>query len=143
MYIDAQNLFSQDQAVTTGATASTNIIDLGAARDIGVGEALWLHILVTEAVTSGGAGTVAFSLQTDDNSSFSSATTLFTTTAIAKTTMVAGYQAVRVRIPIGTERYLRVVYTVATADLTAGKFTAFLTINVQANTAYASGYVAA
>ena len=31
MYIDRQNLFGQDQAVTTSA-ASTDYIDLGAAR---------------------------------------------------------------------------------------------------------------
>ena len=37
MYIDRQNLFGQDQAVTVSA-AATDYIDLGVARDIGNGE---------------------------------------------------------------------------------------------------------
>ena len=70
MYIDRQNLFGQDQAVTTSA-ASTDHIDLGAARDIGNGQPLEILVLCTEAVTASGAATVTVALQSDDNSSFS------------------------------------------------------------------------
>ena len=41
MYVDAQLLFSDAQAVTAAA-ASTNSIDLGAVRDIGTGEELYV-----------------------------------------------------------------------------------------------------
>ena len=57
MYIDRQNLFSQDQAVTTSA-ASTDYIDLGVARDIGNGERPEILVLCTQDVTAAGAATV-------------------------------------------------------------------------------------
>lgn len=130
MLMDAELLFSDEQAVTTTA-ASTNIVDLLAAnRDIGKGEDLELIVSVDEAVTASGAATVVFALQTDDNSGFSSATDLFATAAIGKATLVAGYVAVKIKLPRGIERFLRVNYTVATGPLTAGKFTAAIVRNV-------------
>ena len=59
MLIDKQNQFSDAQAVTsTGSTASTNIVDLGVARDIGgaVTEQLMLLCQVVTAFTSGDDG---------------------------------------------------------------------------------------
>ncbi len=130
MLMDAELLFSDEQAVTTTA-ASTNIVDLLAAnRDIGKGEDLELIVSVDEAVTASGAATVVFALQTDDNSGFSSATDLFATAAIGKATLVAGYVPVKIKLPRGIERFLRVNYTVATGPLTAGKFTAAIVRNV-------------
>jgi hypothetical protein len=137
MILDTLLQFSDSQAVTsTGANASTNIIDLGAVRDLGVTDGIWVEVLVSEAVTSGGSGTVDFQIQTDDNSSFSSATNLFTTGAIAKGTLVAGYIPVKLKLPSTVERYLRINYQVATAALTAGKFTAFVNTGQQNWTAY-------
>ena len=133
MLRDAQWVLSDAQAVTTAAaTASTNVYDtLGPApADLGRGEELWVVASVNTAVTSDGSATVTFALQTDDNESFSSATTLFTTSAIAKATLVAGYRAFAIKLPVGCERYIRGLITVATADLTAGKFDIYLTRNV-------------
>jgi hypothetical protein len=139
MMYDKLNTFGTEQAVTASA-ASTDIIDLGATRDIGNGEALELVILCTEAATASGSATVTFSLETDDNSGFSSAATLAGTAAIGKASLTVGTEVLRVKVPFGVERYLRVYYTVATGPLTAGKFTAFLADDRQANTAYASGF---
>jgi len=139
MMYDKLLTFGTDQAVTATA-ASTDIIDLGAVRDIGNGEPLELVILVTETATSGGSSTVTIDLQTDDNSGFSSAATLASSGAIAKASITAGTELLRVKVPLNVERYLRLYYTVATADLTAGKFTAFLALERQANKAYASGF---
>ena len=133
------NTFGTDQAVTATA-ASTDIIDLGATRDIGNGEPLELVILCTETAVSGGSSTVTIDLQTDDNSSFSSAATLASSGAIAKASITAGTELLRIKVPLNVERYLRLYYTVATADLTSGKFTAFLAHDRQANKAYASGF---
>jgi len=128
MIFDKELLFSDAQAVTsTGANASTNIVDLGVRRDIGRGEPLWLTIVVPTAFTSGGAGTLDFQLQTDDNSSFSSATTLWTSSAQALAALAAGAKW-QVRLPKGCERYLRLNYQVATAAMTAGAITAGITI---------------
>ena len=123
---------------------SSNIIDLGATgtviggssaldRDIGKGTPLEILIQWTVAAVSGGASTVTVDLETDDNSAFSSATVLATTGAIAKATLVAGYQMKIHYMPRGAERYIRLNYTVATADLTAGKVTAGFVAGVQTN----------
>ena len=141
MYIDRQNLFGQDQAVTASA-ASTDYIDLGVLRDIGNGERPEILVLCTQDVTAAGAATVTVALQTDDNSSFSSPVNLVLSDAIPKASLVAGAQVLRVAVPYGTERYLRLFFTVATGPLTAGKFTSGLVAQRQANVAYASGYVA-
>lgn len=141
MYIDRQNLFGQDQAVTT-STASTDYIDLGAARDIGNGERPEILVLCTQDVTASGAATVTVALQSDDNPSFSSPVNLVLSDAVPKASLVAGTQVLRVAAPHGTERYLRLFFTVNSGPLTAGKFTSGLIPQRQANVAYASGYVA-
>ncbi|MDP2376417.1 Bbp16 family capsid cement protein [Reyranella sp.] len=141
MYIDRQNLFGQDQAVTTSA-ATTDYIDLGAARDIGNGERPEILVLCTQDVTAAGAATVTVALQSDDNPSFSSPANLVLSDAIPKASLTAGAQVLRVAVPYGTERYLRLFYTVGTGPLTAGKFTSGLVPLRQANVAYASGYTA-
>jgi hypothetical protein len=139
MMYDKLNTFGTDQAVTTTAP-STDIIDLGAVRDIGNGEPLELVILVTESVTASGSATVTFTFETDDNSGFSSAVVLAGTSAIGKAALTAGTEVLRIKVPLDVERYLRVNYTVATGPLTAGKFTAFLAHERQASKAYASGF---
>lgn len=139
MMYDKLNTFGTDQAVTTTA-ASTDIIDLGAVRDIGNGEPLELVILVTETVTASGAATVTFTLETDDNAGFSSTFVLASSSAIGKAALTAGTEVLRVKVPLDAERYLRTNYTVATGPLTAGKFTAFLAHDRQASKAYASGF---
>ena len=132
MILDKEGLFSDAQAVTATA-ASTNIIDLGDAKDRGVGEPVYLYVIVDTAAASAGSSTVVFTLQTDDNAAFSSATALHATAAIPKATLVAGYEVLKIAIPSTTERYIRMYYTVAVADLTAGAFTAGLTPEIQTN----------
>lgn len=139
MMYDKLNTFGTDQAVTTTA-ASTDIVDLGAARDMGNGEPLELVILVTQNVTAAGAATVTFALETDDNAGFSSPVVLGNSGAIGKALLTAGTEVLSVKVPLDAERYLRTNYTVATGPLTAGTFTAFLAHDRQASRAYASGF---
>jgi hypothetical protein len=77
-------------------------------------------------VTSDGSATVTFAYIESDTADLGSPTTLFTTAAIAKATLVAGYQAIKMKIPPNSKRYVGVLYTVGTAALTAGAFSAFL-----------------
>jgi hypothetical protein len=139
MLFDSQNLFSDTQAVTTTAN-STNLLDTGAARDLLAGEGLFLVVQVTEAFDAGGAATLTVTLVTDDNASFSSATTLFTSPAIGLSSLTLGARPVQIKVPSGAERYLRLAYTVATGPFTAGKVTAGLvlagTLEDSARTAY-------
>ncbi len=124
---DALLRFSTAQAPTaTGDTASTDYLDQLAAGDIMV-NSLFLEIQTVAAVTSAGAATVQFVLQTDDNSAFSSPNELWASAAIPKATLVAGYRVVQVKLPVGMERFSRIAYRIGTAALTTGSFDAYFT----------------
>jgi hypothetical protein len=107
MIIDYNLQFSDAQSVTADA-ASTNIIDLGSDRDIGVGEEMKIALNFDVAM-GGSSPTLAVLVQTDDNSSFSSATTVLTSRSIADAaigdTLVLG-------LPDTNERYVRLYYDV-------------------------------
>jgi len=132
MIFDAQTRFSNAQAVTASA-ASTNVIDLKAAgipygndvalsRDLGIFD-IPLRIQVVTAFAT--LTSLKVAVQTDDNSSFSSATTVLETEAIAAAALVAGYQFNIDKFPLKTsERYVRLYFTVAGSDATAGAVTA-------------------
>ena len=141
MIRDKLNILSNAQAITVTA-ASTDYLDLGTARDLGRGQEIWAQVRVHTAFTTSDAADLTVALQADDNTSFSSATTLLqSASAIAAATLVAGYHILRVRIPISTpERYMRFYFTVGTGSFTAGKVDAELLLDVQADHAYAKGY---
>jgi len=108
MYIDKLLELADAQALTaTGNT--TNTIDLGSDRDVGNGQTLWL-VLSLDVAPDGANGdeTYVFTLTTDDNSSFSSATTILTQTVVRST--AAGTRYV-MAIPSANERYLRGTFT--------------------------------
>jgi len=107
MIIDYNLQFSDAQSVTADA-ASTNIIDLGSDRDIGVGEEMKIALNFDVAM-GGSSPTLAVLVQTDDNSSFSSATTVLTSRSIADAAI--GDQLV-LGLPDTNERYVRLYYDV-------------------------------
>ncbi len=129
MIIDKDLTLSSEQAVTASA-ASTNYIDQGGAGDA-YGQELYLVVQCQETATSAGSSTVTITVETDDNTSFSSATTVYRSEAIAKASVVDNAELVKIRLPKGLERYFRVYYTVAVANLSAGKFNAFLVCDVK------------
>jgi hypothetical protein len=143
MIIDSQNQFSSAQAVTsTGSTASTNVIDLGANRDIGgaVTDRLMLLCDVVAPFTSGGSATLQVQFQTSsDNSVWS---TLAQSDAIPVASLVQGYKFLPGEVPGGTARYVRLNYVVGTAAMTAGKITAALVPSLDVQPVYPRGYVA-
>lgn len=144
MIMDELLEFLDAGSLNTGSAGSYligDVIDLGSAsRNIGASDGLWLVIQVDTAVTSGGSATVQFHLVSDDSASIAtdgSASYHFSTAAIAKATLVAGYQVCAVKLPSGTyERYLGILQTTGTAALTAGKVNAFLTADVPVTIAY-------
>lgn len=137
MILDKQNTFSTAQAVTSSA-ASTDYIDLGAVRDVGMSDDLYVAVTVGTAADAVGSATVTIALQGDTDSGFATALeTLASTAAIGKATLAAGYQLF-IPIPPGyVKRYLRMYYTVATGPLTAGTFSAAIVSGIQKNRAYA------
>lgn len=109
MLLDAQLMFSQAQAVTTDAV-STNIIDLGTPRQIGVGRGMGILITVDSAAdATTGDELYSFELQTDDNAGFSSQTTLFSQD-IPRASLTVGSRHF-IPLPLARiERYIRLNY---------------------------------
>lgn len=129
--------------VYTAAAVSTNVMDLGpvtsnTTRDLGAGEPLYLSILITTTVTDN-VSTV-FTLESDDNTSLSSATTHWTGNTVLVASLVAGYwYAKAVPIPAGAyQRYVGIRMTPST-NWTLGASSAWIHTGRFDTTVYASG----
>lgn len=137
MIMDERTEFLDATALNTGAAGTYligDVYDTGVQnQDIGLGQQIFLNILVDTAVTSAGAATVQFKLVSDAQAAIAtdgSATEHIITTAIPKATLIAGYRVITVALPQGTyERYLGILQVTGTAALTAGAVSAFLTLN--------------
>lgn len=120
MIIDETLEFSDEQAIT-GDAASTNVIDLGVARDIGNGKPVPLNILITE--TFDNLTSLDISIQEDSDSAFGSAVTILTHNMLAAA-LVAGAKLPLIYLPQNTKRYLRLYYNVNGTNPAAGKISA-------------------
>lgn len=144
MIFDASLLLSDQQAITASA-ASTNVIDLGTTgtpfgsgvaltRDIGRGEEVDLSISVVQSFAT--LTSLQVAVQTSpDNSTW---TTKYSGRVVPLAELVAGFQF---KFPCcfdeGTdERYVRLYYTVAGSNATAGKITAGPVASRQTNNSY-------
>lgn len=141
MIYDAALLFSDAQAITATAD-STNVIDLTTARDLGVGEELYIALTVTTAFTDASSdSTLAVALVTDDNASLSSDSTVMSLVTIPA--LAAAGTTYFIRVPIATlnqyERYIGLTYTPANGNLTTGAITAGIVKDIQKWKAYPSG----
>jgi len=142
MIVSKQSLLSDAQAITASA-ASTNYYDFGApgtafghasalAPDQGLAPKIPVRIQVTTAFAT--LTSLKVAVQVDDNTSFSSATTVLETEAIAAASLIAGYVFNIDSVPLKTnERYMRFYYTVAGSDATAGVITAGVVLANQTN----------
>lgn len=140
MILDAQLKFSDAQAVTAAA-ASTNLVDLSAVREIGNGRPLHIRLNVDTALTdSGSDSTVSVALQTDDNESFSSATSAATMFTVAAAAAAGTEYFYKIPDSLPFERYIRLYYTPNNGNLTTGAFTAHILLDVQAQYIYADGF---
>lgn len=129
MLLDQQALFSAAQAITVTA-ASTNVIDTGSNKDVGKYGDIPLLIQVVEGFNNLTSLTVT--VQTDDNSAFSSAADVLSMT-IPLASLVPGYKSPVITLPMKMERYIRLNYTVTGTAPTTGKVTAGITGGVQTN----------
>jgi hypothetical protein len=140
MILDKQLAFSEAQAVTGAATsASTDLIDLSVVRS-NIGSGKDLFVVVNVDVAAGGTTpTMAVLIQTDDNASFSSATTLFTGPTIAAAGLALSTQLVYQIPATGMERYLRLAYTLGGTSPTI-TVSAHIVENFHLSPNYASGF---
>lgn len=141
MILSAQQLFSDDQAITATAV-STNKIDLGAsatpyggkaalAKDVGKGNPIPVLVQVTTAFAT--LTSLTITLETSANADLSSSTVLASETILAAA-LVAGKKTNLQFVPNGAnKRYLGLRYTVAGSDATAGKITAGISMGNQTN----------
>lgn len=139
MIFSAQQIFSDDQAITASAD-STNVIDLGVPgtpfdaaaalnQDVGKGNKIPILVQVTEAFNNLTSLEIKIS---------TGATTALGTEILSQTILladlIAGKQANFDVLPNGiTERYLGIEYVVAGSAPTLGKVTAGITMGVQTN----------
>lgn len=140
MILDAQNEFSNGQAVTASAI-STNVIDTGTdknpVKDLGGPEPIYLVIQVDTDFAAAGAGTLAASLESSAAAGLTAANVHFSTGALPLATLKSGNTVAVVALPSGDYlRYLGVRYTVGTGPMTAGAVSAFLTRDPQLYRAY-------
>jgi len=140
MIRDAQTTFSDAQAVTAAA-ASTNLIDLSVARDIGVGRELWVVLVVTTALTDAGSdSTVTVDIQTDTLAAFGSPTTVQTLFTIPAVSAVGTVLRARINPVTTDEQFMRLNYTPNNGNLTTGSWDAFITTDPDLFTIYPKGY---
>lgn len=142
MIFSAQQLFSDDQAITASAD-STNVIDLGAPGtpygaaaalndDVGKGAKIPLLVQVTTDMTAAGAATLTVNISTGSTTALG--TTIASSAVIPVADLVAGKQISIDVLPNDiTERYLGIEYVVATGPMTAGNITAGIVMGVQTN----------
>jgi len=146
MMLDSQEQLDNAHAYTAAAI-STNVYDTspnGSAaspnltRDLGAGSPLMLSILVTTTVLTN-VSTV-FTLESDDNTSLSSATTHWTGNTVLVASLVAGYwYAKGIIIPPGAyQRYVGIRMTPSTS-WTAGAVSAWIHKGSFDTTVYAAG----
>ena len=149
MIIDKRTEFCSATALNTGAPGTYligNQIDLGTARDVGVGEELYLVITVDTPPTSAGAATAQFTLASDDTASIATngtASVHFQTKAFTIAEMTAGAVLAAVALPtegVAYERFLGILQTTGTAAFTGGKINAFLTPDVAKWKSYDAPY---
>lgn len=139
--IDNSTKLAIAQAVTaTGDTASTNVYDFGSDASAGaaLNRNLWIQAQVDTTATSGGAATLQAVLQ--DSADGTTFADVLAGPVVALAGLTAGTKLLETPPPMSLRRYVRIAWRVGTAALTAGKFTAFISLDIQKNIAKPSGF---
>lgn len=138
MILDSQLLFSDAQAITAAA-ASTNSVDLGAVRDIGTGEQLYVFVQIDVAFTDAGSdSTLTVSLEGDSTTTFTpdGTDTLFTIPALAAAGNIY-YARLNPSANALQFRYIQLRFTPNNGNLSTGTVTAGIVHNIQKYTSFA------
>lgn len=148
MILDSRTEFCNATAVNTGAAGTYlvgNQVDLTKARDIGVGEPLYLVILVATAIAAAATGTLTFALASDSTAAVSTSTStrhLTTPTFDAAAGIPAGTVLFAGPLPMegnAYEQFLGILQITGAAAASAGAIDAFLVRDVAKWKAYPDG----
>lgn len=142
MIIDGLLLFSTAQDLTTGTIASTNVIDLQNARDMGPGQLpLKLAAQVVTAFATTDAGTLTIQLQgSTDNVTYNiyAQSRVYTAGELVAGARLAPLDWPNVAVG-ALPRYLRLAYVMGALHFTPGSITAMLVLDRQEDRAYPAG----
>tara|TARA_B100000959_G_C14907607_1_gene593697 strand:+ start:719 stop:1144 length:426 start_codon:yes stop_codon:yes gene_type:complete len=134
--LDNELTFDEATAHLT-TEASTNLIDLNSVGNIGAGTPVYVTARVTAAMTDTGSdSTQTLTVETDDNTSFSSPTTIQTLGTFAATAAVGTKLSMALALSDSYKRYIRIKYTVAGGNLTTGSFSVYLSLVPDADYKY-------
>jgi hypothetical protein len=126
MIMDDKLVFSEEQAITATAVGA-NVIDTGVADSmIGDGAPVYLNCVVDTAFT--GQGTTTLQVAVQDSADDSAYDDVVISNAVDEADLVAGKCVLKVALPNGLRRYIRLNYTVGSGPFTAGKVNAFLSM---------------
>jgi len=128
MYLDKQQMFSEDQAVTASA-ASTNVLDLGSA-DAGR-SGLEIFARVSEAFNN--LTSLGVKLQTATDAAFTTPVDIPAQETDLLAALTLNKEIIKSKLPQGCLRYVRLYFTVTGTAPTTGKITAGLILDRQAN----------
>lgn len=136
MFLDQALAVSTNQAVTVSA-ASSGVIDLGSARDIGLGTELDFVVEVPlTAFTAAGAATLEIQVQVATDAVFTAPVIVSRTPAIPVASLVVGFQKF-IKVPIDTNlEFVRLFYVVATGPMTAGALSSQIVLGEQKSPIY-------
>ncbi len=140
-------------AITT-SRASTNVLDLLAARDVGAGEPLGVHVLITETFLTCTSLTVDLAVCDTDNGTFLK---IISSPVYPVAQLIAGVELFRYALPVNQllnatagvlkapGRYVNLTYTIAGSTATAGKVFSYLNPRGDRNefTVYSPAYTVA
>lgn len=142
MLMDKNLTFTEAGATgNTGTRVIGDVIDLGLARDIGVGEPTFLNATVQTGITvASGTGTIQFQLVSASDSAITSDVVVHATSPsfdTSTTAIAAGTEIFNQALPSAAYgRYLAVREVVGTANTNVGKIAAFLSKDQASFTAY-------
>ncbi len=117
MLLDAQNLFSDAQAITSGTIYSTNTVRFG-KNDIS-----FVPIIIQVVSDFSNLTNLAVKIQTSETDNFTTSSDLMTSTLVLADLKV-GKKFPISYLPKGNKGYIRLAYTVTGTAETTGKITA-------------------
>jgi hypothetical protein len=142
--LDSELIFASAQIPTdVGDTPSTNVYDTGSAagnaqeaENWGTQENLWINAICNTAPTSGGTIQAVFQ-DSPDNATW---TDRLAGAVKASAACLPGVALLQVQPPVGTQRYWRIVWRIATTAFAAGAFDAYVSNTIQYNVQRPSGF---